>query len=104
LRYLFQGGRSSRPREYRNPLTNEAVLPSQGGWELLPQPIAGLAEEVRYLGHRYTREMLKQEVPVLPPEDPEVVGLRPDLLVGPASNTRQKDETRRYDGSDYELI
>ena len=30
--------------------------------------------------------------------------LRPDLLVGPASNTRQKDETRRYDGSDYELV
>jgi hypothetical protein len=24
-------------------------------------------------------------------------------MMGPASNTRQKDETRRYDGSDYEL-
>lgn len=24
-------------------------------------------------------------------------------MIGPASNTRQKDETRRYDGSDYEL-
>jgi hypothetical protein len=26
------------------------------------------------------------------------------LLIGQASNTRQKDETRRYDGSDYQLI
>lgn len=103
-RYLFQGGGSSRPREYRSQLTNEAVLPPQGSWELLPQPIAGLPKEVRYLGHLYTREMLRQEVSVLPPADVEVVGLRPDLLVGPASNKRQKNETRRYDGSDYELV
>ncbi len=104
LRYLFQGGGSSRPREYRNQLTSEAVLPSQGAWELLPQAMVGLPKEVRYLGHRYTREMLRQGVTVLPPPDTEVVELRPDLLVGPASNSRQKDETRRYDGSDYGLV
>jgi hypothetical protein len=104
LRYLFQGGGSSRLREYRNQLTNEAALPSQGDWDLLPQPIAGLPKAVRYLGHRYTREALRPDVPVSPPADAEVVGLRPDLLLGPASNTRQKDETRRYDGSDYQLV
>src|SRR5206468_1943657 len=65
---------------YRNQLTNEAVLPSQGGWELLPQPIAGLPKEVRYLGHRYTREMLRQEVPVLPPANAEVVDYGPICL------------------------
>jgi hypothetical protein len=104
LRYLFQGGGSSRPREYRNLLTNQAVLPSQGDWDLLPQPIAGLPKEVHYLGHYYMREASSPNTTVSPPSDAEVVGLRPDLLVGPASNTRQKDETRRYDGSDYQLV
>lgn len=56
------------------------------------------------MGHRYTREAEPRDVAVMPPTQVSVVGLRPDLLVGPASNKRQKDETRRYDGSDYELV
>src|SRR5581483_9078572 len=104
LRYLFQAGASSPPAEYRNRRTNEAVLPARGGWEPLPQPALGFPQEVHYLGHRYTREAEPRDVAVMPPTQVSVVGLRPDLLVGPASNKRQKDETRRYDGSDYELV
>jgi hypothetical protein len=33
-----------------------------------------------------------------------VVELLPDRLIGVPHNTRQKDETRRYDDSDYELL
>lgn len=105
LRYLFREGSAGRTKEYRDALTNLAVLPAEGGWEyILPQPLAGLPEAVRYLGHRYRREALQRETPPPPPADAETVRLRPDLLIGQASNTRQKDETRRYDGSDYELV
>ena len=38
------------------------------------------------------------------PPDTQRLSLRPDTLIGPPSNTRQKDETRRYDMSDYELV
>jgi hypothetical protein len=51
----------------------------------------------------YVQESITQDA-AKPPADATVVDLRPDMLVGPAGNTRQKDETRRYDGSDYELI
>ena len=33
-----------------------------------------------------------------------VVKVRPDVLVGPPSNRRQKDETRRYDETEYEFV
>ena len=102
-RYIIQEG-SASPREYKHRVTGEAVLPSSGAWEhLFPRAIDGAsAVTVRYLGHNYVREAVTESSPVLP-VDTKVIELRPDLLVGPASNTRQKDETRRYDGSDYEL-
>lgn len=102
VRYIFQEG-SSEPREYRNRLTGKALLPTIGGWEyLIPRP-GGLPDSVRYLGHRYVRDSLGKEAPP-EPAAARVVELRTDLLIGPASNTRQKDETRRYDDSDYELV
>ena len=101
-RYILQEG-SAQPREYRHALTGQAVLPPMGGWQhLLPRP-AGFPPEVRYLGHRYVRESLSESV-APPPPAARIVSLRPDVLIGPPSNTRQKDETRRYDESDYELI
>jgi hypothetical protein len=104
-RYIWYETGAAKPKEYRSDLTGTAVLPTQGGWEyLLPQPLIGLPEKVRYLGHAYTRVALHQEGLLLPPPDVQVVRLRPDLLVGQASNTRQKDETRRFDGSEYELV
>ena len=103
-RYIVQEG-SERPREYKNPVTGEAVLPSSGAWEhLFPRAIDSASPvRVRYLGHNYVRESVTERS-LVPPADTRIVELRPDLLVGPASNTRQKDETRRYDGSDYELM
>ena len=110
-RYLLQEG-SSPAREYRNVLTGDPVLPAMGGWEyLLPRP-AGAARqqpepfptEVSYLGQRYERESLSQGSQVSPPGEVKTILLRPDVLIGPESNRRQKDETRRYDESDYQYV
>ena len=110
-RYLLQEG-SSQAREYRNSLTGAPVLPVLGGWNyLLPRPAgtAGtendpFAEQINYLGHRYVRQSLREGAPVLPPADAKVVLLRTDVLMGPESNRRQKNETRRYDNSDYQYV
>jgi len=59
---------------------------------------------MRYLGQRYVRESLTQGAPMLPPADVKVIILRPDVLIGPESISRQKDETRRYDESEYEYV
>jgi hypothetical protein len=102
-RYIVQEG-LEQPRDYRNPVNGEAVLPSSGAWEhLFPRAIEGSSQRVRFLGHVYIQESIT-EGRIEPPPSLGIVELRPDMLVGPASNTRQKDETRRYDGSDYELI
>ncbi|MBS1825316.1 MAG: hypothetical protein JST93_08350 [Acidobacteria bacterium] len=103
-RYLFQDSRLARPREYRDALTLAAVLPSHGGWEQLRLPVLSLPETIHYLGHDYRRVRTGGDLVAAPPADVETIELRPDLFLGQASNSRQKDETRRYDGSDYELI
>lgn len=104
-RYILREG-TAAAREYRNALTGEAVLPSIGGWDhMLPRPVTGeFPERTAYLGHGYVRESLAQTANAAPPADVREVRLRPDLLVGPAHNGRQKDETRRWDESDYELV
>jgi hypothetical protein len=48
VRYIVQEG-SAEAREYRNPVTGKAVLPSMGAWEHLFPRAAG-AGRVRYLG------------------------------------------------------
>jgi hypothetical protein len=105
-RFLAQEG-TDPAREYRHGLTGGAVLPAMGGWEhLLPRPVEGqelLAPRVRYLGHRYRREALEPASPFALP-NARAVELRPDLWLGPATNQRQKDETRRFDDSDYEMV
>lgn len=109
-RYLLQEG-DDRPLEYRDRSTGAAVLPGHGAWEwLFPHPEEGGSSEgalpatVRYLGHCFFLEAAGEGAALASPPDAEVLELRSDALIGPASNTRQKDETRRYDGSDYELI
>jgi len=104
VRYLTREG-TGPAKEYRHGVTGRAVVPSVGGWRHL-WPFRGTAwpDEIEYLGHRYRRESLQ---PVSGPELPtgiRTVELRPDLWIGPASNTRQKDERRRYDTSGYELV
>jgi hypothetical protein len=106
--YILREG-SAPAREYRNAVTGEAVLPAMGGWaHLWPRRVTdgddAFPEQVRYLGHRYVRESVAQVAVVEPPSDTRKVELRPDLLIGPPSNRRQKDETRRYDDSEYEYV
>lgn len=67
---------------------------------------AGLNFAVRtqYLGHQYRLAKVMDAVEFPIPSNVDVLDLLPDVLVGVPHNTRQKDETRRYDESDYELI
>ena len=58
---------------------------------------------VKYLGHTYRLTQIDSGESDAPP-DTQLLSLRPNALIGPPSNTRQKDETRRYDLSDYELV
>jgi len=109
-RYILHEG-DSGALEFRHQCTHRAVLPCLGAWEyLIPQPPADVSLEacfppqVEYLGHRYLLDGSGDSDPAISPPAAETLELRPDVLVGPAHNTRQKDETRRFDGSDYELI
>lgn len=112
-RYILQEG-ASPPREYRHRFSGVAVLPSLGGWvHLLPRaaelgkldPATNrFPQTVSYLGHRYGFKSQKKSDPFDPPPAVQVIRLTPDALIGVPHNTRQKDGTRRYDDSDYELV
>lgn len=113
LRFVLLKG-DEPPMEYRNGLTGLAVLPATGAWPyLLPRAEANAAAAgteapfpatAVYLGHRYTRTELRTAPDVSAPAFSRVVQLRPDLLIGMPHDMRQTDETRRYDGSDYEYV
>jgi len=98
-RYLLQEG-TGPLQEFRHPLTGSAVRPSLGGWsQMFPRQEAAT---LTILGHEY-RNVSERDIP--PPAGPvRTVYLQPDLLIGPATNSRQKDETRRYDTSEYEYV
>ncbi len=109
-RYIVQEG-DNQAIEFRDKFTGKAVLPSLGAWKyLFPRTAEGefisdtLPKHVQYLGHSYVLVGGVTTGNVPPPQDPRVLELLPDLLIGVPHNTRQKDETRRYDESDYELI
>jgi hypothetical protein len=110
--YILQEG-ASRAVEFRDRVTQQAILPALGAWfDLIPRmdpdagvgPKEGFASTVRYLGQRYRLAEVENGGIAAPPEDLRIIELLPDVLVGVASNTRQKDERRRYDNSDYELV
>ncbi|MDA1272464.1 MAG: hypothetical protein O2960_00220 [Verrucomicrobia bacterium] len=109
-RYILQEG-ERMPLEFRHRYTGTAVLPSIGGWEhLFPRPLrdpadaSAFATRTEYLGHDYRLEELANSEAFQIPAIIDLLDLLPDVLVGVPSNTRQKDETRRYDDSDYEMI
>ena len=110
-RYILQIG-DDPLLEFRDKFTGEPVLPGLGVWQyLFPQPADKTEQSnlfpqtVKYLGHTYRLTHLSDSgESAAPPEDPQLLSLRPGVLIGPPSNTRQKDETRRYDMSDYELV
>ncbi len=99
------------PLEFQDKLTGKPVLPMLGAWRYLFPKTADEAgqndlfpQTAKYLGHIYRLTDVSDAGESTEPPDTHRLSLRPDLLIGPPSNTRQKDETRRYDMSDYELI
>lgn len=111
VHYMVQEG-DDPPREFAHAVTGVPVLPTLGGWEYLwprcqPQEDLRLGfapAQVQWLGHEYELESTNQNVPFPAPRDIRKLALRPDVLVGVPSNRRTKDDTRRFDGSDYEMV
>jgi len=109
-RYILQEG-NTQALEFRHQFSGEAVLPSLGVWNhLFPRAADSVfskdlfTEKTRYLGNVYLLERLEDSKNITPPVNARILDLLPDVLIGVPHNTRQKDETRRYDDSDYELI
>lgn len=110
VRYLLQEG-DNPPQEFAHRFTGVPVLPSLGAWEhLWPRPESGefrdgiAASQVTWLGHRYLLEATNRDGLFPAPLAPRRLDLLPDVLVGVPSNARTKDDTRRFDGSDYEMV
>ena len=107
-RYILQQGEMN-PIEFRHYKSNSAVLPTTGAWEYLLPRNAGEVQffknkptTVQYLGIEYKLENHGPALPIAIPANPHIITLSPDLLIGVPHNTRLKDDTRRYDESDYE--
>ena len=109
-RYILQEG-NNKPLEFRHQFSGEAVLPSLGAWKhLFPRATDSVsskdlfAKKIKYLGNIYLLDKLEDSKIMTQPVDTKILELLPDVLIGVPHNTKQKDETRRYDDSDYELI
>ncbi len=109
-RYVLQEG-DDPPQEFTHRFTGAPVLPSLGAWEYLwPRPEQGAfrdgvaASRTIWLGHRYVLEATNRHGAFLAPSGARRLDLLPDVLVGVPGNSRTKDDTRRYDGSDYEMV
>ena len=110
LRYILSRVYGN-PIEFINQTFGGVVLPNTGAWKhLFPRtgngnnPIESLEYNVKFLGLEYKLETHKQsDIPAYPKET-HVINLTPDLLIGAPHNAKVKDETRRYDESDYEYI
>lgn len=109
-RYLVREG-TGDVVEYKHRYTGEAVLPCLGAWEyLFPHAVDsadrqdGFPKETSYLGHTYRLEKIDRSAIASVPNNPLTLDLLPDVLVGVPHNTRQKDETRRWDESEYEYV
>ncbi|MDE0469232.1 MAG: hypothetical protein OYL97_19440 [Candidatus Poribacteria bacterium] len=109
-RYILQIS-DDVPLEFHDRFSGKPVLPGLGAWQyLFPKPTDETVRDnlfpqtVKYLGHTYRLTRISDSGESAAPPDTQLLSLRPDALIGPPSNTRQKDETRRYDLSDYELV
>ena len=109
-RYILKEG-DRDALEFRHRFTGEVVLPILGTWPyLFPQPNERNSPEnlfsptMRYLGKQYqfVRSDVSKDIPN--PPQANVLELLPDAMIGVPHNTRLKDDTRRYDDSDYETI
>jgi hypothetical protein len=109
-RYIVQEGETPA-LEFRHQVSGAAVLPSLGAWSyLFPRAVESVSsdspfpEKAYYLGHIYRLEGVAAAKSATGPAEARALELRPDMLIGVPHNTKQKDQTRRYDNSDYELI
>lgn len=108
-RYLLQE-ENGPAVEYRHRFTSEAVLPVLGAWEhLIPRSLDDdsshpVGKRMRYLGHPYSLVQKTKSEPNAVPENPIVLDLLPDVMIGKPHNTKPVDSARRYDDSDYEYI
>lgn len=109
-RYILKKG-NSVPLEFTSETTGGAVLPNTGAWPyLLPRSegdnniFNSKVKTVKYLGTEFKLASRKTtELPVAPGKT-KVISLTPDLLIGVPHNSKIKDETRRFDESDYEYV
>ncbi|MEE9430203.1 MAG: hypothetical protein V3V16_04125 [Melioribacteraceae bacterium] len=102
---------NSNPLEFVNQTYGGVVLPNTGAWRhLFPRakngdsPIESIASEVELLGIKYKLVSHKKSNILTPPKKIVVISLTPDLLIGVPHNSKVKNETRRYDESDYEYV
>ena len=109
-RYILSKSNST-PLEFVNQNDGTVILPNSGAWKhLFPRsengdnPIESLESKVKYLGLKYELDSHKQSDVPDSPKETRVICLTPDLLIGVPHNSKIKDETRRYDESDYEYI
>lgn len=112
-RFLVQFGKTPVV-EFQDRFTKQAVLPSVGGWRFLiprAKPSTGAEKspgafprEVAFLGLNYRLEDEATSPSPSVPVASRIVFLLPNVMVGVPSNMRQKDPTRRYDGSEYDLV
>jgi len=110
VRYILQEG-NDPPQEFTHRFSGAPVLPSLGAGEYLwPRPRNGdfdggiVASQASWLGHQYLLETSGRNAAFPSPPEPRRLTLLPDVLVGVPSNSRTKDNARRYDGSDYEMV
>jgi hypothetical protein len=109
-RYVLQEG-NHEPVEFRDQRTGRPVLPVTGAWPyLLPRSPEGRAamdpppQKVNLLGHRFGLARTETAQTAQPPGKVQGLNLFSEVLIGVPHNTKQADETRRYDGSDYPLV
>lgn len=108
-RYILDTG--SQSIEFINSKDKSAILPNTGAWQhLLPRningenPFSNSEKRIMLLGQEYKlqnsllSDISKATLTV------HRIELTPDLKIGAPHNKKVKNETRRYDESDYEYI
>lgn len=109
-RYVLS--QTNRPSiEYIDANNGTVILPNTGAWKhLLPQfengvnPFQESKKNCTYLGFNYKLKSHKKEnIPTFS-EETLKIKLTPNLLIGVPHNSKVKNETRRYDESDYEYV
>jgi hypothetical protein len=110
LRYILQKG-DDNSFEFVDAYDGSVILPNTGAWRhLLPRaenstnPFDSKVNTINLLGLEYKLESVKDtKLPAIP-MDTHVIRLTPNLLIGVPHNAKVKNETRRYDESDYEYV